>query len=117
MNKREIGARYEDLVASYLESCGYTVLERNFRCRYGEIDLVAADGSGEQPVLVFIEVKYRSSAAYGYGEEAVNARKQQRIRNAASFYLTRYQVKNSTPCRFDVIVFAGVRMRHYVDAF
>ena len=117
MNKREIGARYELLAASYLESCGYTILERNFRCRYGEIDLVAADEAGEQPVLVFVEVKYRSSAAYGYGEEAVDVRKQKTIRKAASFYLTRYRVKNSTPCRFDVIVFEGVRMRHYEDAF
>ena len=117
MNTRAIGAHYEALAAEYLESQGYRILARNFLCRFGEIDLVASDETERGPVLVFIEVKYRGSTACGYAEEAVNVRKRQTIRKTAEYYLTRFAVKNGTPCRFDVIVYEGVRMRHYKHAF
>ena len=74
-NRRQIGTEEEALAAVFLKAQGYEILEQNFRCRLGEIDIIARDGSA----LVFIEVKYRRNAAYGTPAEAVNLRKQQKI--------------------------------------
>ncbi|MDO4961950.1 MAG: YraN family protein [Eubacteriales bacterium] len=84
MNKRTIGSKYEDIAARFLEYCGYDIICKNFRCRDGEIDIIARDGD----ILVFAEVKYRSTAAYGFPAEAVNAKKQQKIRAVARQYLS-----------------------------
>ena len=78
MNKRQTGSRYEETAAAFLTSKGYRVLERNFRCRQGEIDLICRHGK----YLVFAEVKYRSGLSMGSPAEAVDARKQERIRRA-----------------------------------
>jgi putative endonuclease len=78
---------------------GYRILEANFRCRFGEIDLIARDGA----YLVFIEVKYRSSLKDGDSLEAVNRRKQRKIIRVAEYYLCMHQEKTDLPCRFDVI--------------
>ena len=59
MNKRQVGTQYESMAVQYLTEAGYHILERNFRCRTGEIDIIAKDGA----YLVFVEVKYRASAA------------------------------------------------------
>ena len=69
--------------AAYLKKKGYRILEANFRCRFGEIDLIARDGA----YLVFIEVKYRSSLKDGDSLEAVNRRKQRKIIRVAEYYL------------------------------
>lgn len=71
-NFRRLGAFYEDRAARLLEERGYWILEKNYRCRIGEIDLIARDGR----TLVFIEVKYRRTDSFGRPEEAVDARKQ-----------------------------------------
>ena len=71
-NRRQIGTKEEALAAAFLEKQGYQILERNFRCRLGEIDLIARDGS----TLVFVEVKYRKNADFGTPAEAVNRKKQ-----------------------------------------
>ena len=71
MNKRQTGSRYEETAAAFLTSKGYRVLERNFRCRQGEIDLICRHGR----YLVFAEVKYRSGLTMGSPAEAVDARK------------------------------------------
>jgi putative endonuclease len=63
--------------------CGYRILEHNFRCRYGEIDLVAEEGSD----LIFVEVKTRRGVAFGRPEEAVTAAKQRKIVEVANYYL------------------------------
>ena len=81
-----------------LQAAGYEILERNYRCRAGEIDLIAKD----HDFLVFVEVKYRSNRRYGSPCEAVDHRKQKRISNAAAFYLRRYGYPMDQPCRFDV---------------
>ena len=67
MNKREVGAAYEEAAAVFLEKNGVRILERNFRCRQGEIDLIGRDGE----YLVFFEVKYRKNADAGLPAEAV----------------------------------------------
>ena len=81
MNKRAVGAAYEAKAAKHLESLGYRILERNYRCRTGEIDLVAM----HEGCLVFVEVKYRQDAHAGYGAEAVTWRKRQQIVKACPF--------------------------------
>ncbi len=103
VNKRETGSRYETLAAAYLTKSGYVILERNFRGRQGEIDLIARDGT----YLVFIEVKYRANGAMGDPLEAVGAIKQQRIRQTAAWYLRRHGLPEDTPCRFDVVGITG----------
>ena len=113
MNKRETGSRYEELAAAYLTTAGYVILEKNFRGRQGEIDLIARDGS----YLVFIEVKYRADAAMGDPLEAVGPKKQQRIRQTAAWYLYRHSLPGDTPCRFDVVGITGGRVQLIKDAF
>ena len=78
-NRRKTGTEYEQKTAEYLESLGWKILERNYRCRIGEIDLIALDGR----TLVFVEVKYRRSGACGSPGEAVNEEKQHTIYRGA----------------------------------
>lgn len=113
MNKRRLGAAYEELAAEYLEKKGYRILERNFRCRAGEIDLIAIDGR----YLVFVEVKYRRDASMGTAAEAVDFRKQNVIRKAATWYLSIRQIPENTPCRFDVMGITGKEVCLIKDAF
>lgn len=103
VNKRQIGADKEAFVCEWLERHGYRIVERNFRCRNGEIDIVAREGG----YLVFIEVKYRSHGTNGLPEEAVDARKQRVISRVALYYLCRYGYGESTPVRFDVVAVSG----------
>lgn len=112
-NKRAVGSRYEEKAAAFLKGLGYTILERNFRDRRGEIDIVARDGR----YLVFVEVKYRGSGRCGYPEEAVDRGKQQRIRHTAQYYLYRHHCGENTACRFDVVSVEGEEIRVMKDAF
>lgn len=82
-NNRSIGAQKEQLAADFLRRHGYVILDANYRCRQGEIDLIAR----ESGYLVFVEVKYRSGHTFGSPEEAVDQRKQKRICYAARKYL------------------------------
>ena len=98
MNKREIGSKYEQAIGYYLEQQGYEILEYNYRCRFGEIDLIAKEGD----TLVFCEVKYRKNSWQGSSLEAVNGKKQRTIYKVAEYYLYTHYLKN-IPCRFDVV--------------
>ena len=113
MNKHAVGNRYEQQAARYLEEQGYRILERNYRCRLGEIDLVARNGA----YLVFVEVKYRTDGHAGYGFESVDAKKQRRIVRAASWYLYERHIREEQPCRFDVVSFLGEDVTLIRDAF
>ena len=93
-----VGNEGERLTAAYLTERGYLVLERNFRCRGGEVDLIALDGA----TLVFIEVKLRRSLARGDALEAVASAKQGRVRKAAQVYLA-YCGRVFKRTRFDVV--------------
>lgn len=98
MNERKRrGDRGEAAVADALVRRGYAVLERQFRCRWGEIDLIVCAPDG---ILCFVEVKSRSSRGIAAAREAVTSAKQQRIRDAAGAYLA--QAGLDCPCRFDV---------------
>ena len=98
MQTRERGSQSEEAAAQYLISQGMKVLERNFHCRTGEIDLIGRDRDS----LVFVEVRSRRPGALVDGVESVNFRKQRRLIAAARFYLHRYGL-HDFPCRFDVI--------------
>lgn len=113
MNKRQIGSQYETLAAEYLEQSGYRLLERNFRNRSGEIDIIARDGE----YLVFVEVKYRADDACGSPLEAVDYRKQQKIVRVAQYYLQRKGYKTETNCRFDVVAIEGDEITLLKNAF
>lgn len=113
MNKRQTGSRYESEAAAFLEQQGFQILERNYRDRKGEIDIIAKDGN----CLVFVEVKYRKDRLNGDPEEAVGYSKQQRIRHTAEYYLYSHHLSDSTPCRFDVVSILGTELRLIKDAF
>lgn len=113
MNKRQVGSSYEEIAAACLIKEGYRILERNYRCRQGEIDLIAKDGR----YLVFIEVKYRSDRKKGDPSEAVDGRKQEHIRRTAVYYLYQHGYGEDTPCRFDVVSILGEEIRLIRDAF
>ncbi|MET1051967.1 MAG: YraN family protein [Mycetocola sp.] len=81
-SKDELGRRGEDLAARFLEEAGYRVVERNWRCARGEIDIIASTG----PTLVFVEVKTRSSLAFGHPFEAITATKLARLRMLAAVW-------------------------------
>lgn len=112
-NNRITGSYYETQVAAFLEAQGMTIMEKNFRCRMGEIDLIARDGS----YLVFIEVKFRSSGSAGYALEAIDRRKIGRIRKTAGFYLYSNRLPEETPCRFDTVGVDGKTITYIKDAF
>lgn len=113
MNKRRSGTRYEKLAEEYLTEQGYRILASNFRSRYAEVDLVAAEGK----YLVFVEVKQRSTPSRGTGAEAVDLRKQARICSAADYYLKRYHIAADIPVRFDVVTVDCGRIRLIRNAF
>ena len=113
MSTKQDGDWGEALVAEYLEARGCRIVEREWRCRFGEIDLIARDGA----YLVFIEVKYRSSLKDGDSLEAVNRRKQRKIIRVAEYYLCVHQEKADLPCRFDVIGIEEERIRLIRNAF
>lgn len=90
----------EDAAAEYLAGLGWVVLARNWRCRYGELDVIASDGQ----TLVVVEVKTRSGRLYGDVAEAVTLAKYQRMRKLTGIWLSEQQHKRRWPViRFDVI--------------
>ena len=113
MNRRKTGAAYEEKAAAHLSGLGYEILERNYRCRQGEIDLIAKDGG----TLVFLEVKYRRTASCGEPAEAVHAAKQRAICRVADYYRMRHQIPENQPCRFDVVAVLGEEIFLYRNAF
>lgn len=96
--RQKLGSLGERLAATRLQERGYRVIERNFRCRAGEIDLVAAEGAD----LVFVEVKTRRGSAYGLPEEAVNARKARKLQEVACTYLELHDLPDCS-WRIDVV--------------
>lgn len=112
-NKRMIGGWYEGQAARYLEGEGLRILESNYRCRTGEIDLIARD----EEYFVFIEVKYRSTGKSGSALCAVGRTKQKVISKTAKHYLTVHCKTVDVPCRFDVIGIDGNEIQWIKNAF
>jgi putative endonuclease len=106
--RRRAGAEAEDIAARHLEAHGLRILARNYRCRMGELDLVAED----RGALVFVEVRLRTSRAFGGAAESITAHKRRRMLAAARHYLLRSGADQ--PMRFDAVLLdrldaAGVR--------
>jgi len=87
MKRQTTGIIGEKLAAEYLIRQGYRIIEKNYRCKEGEVDIIANDG----PFLVFVEVRAKHNRNYGTPEESVTARKKQHLRNAAARYLESHQ--------------------------
>jgi putative endonuclease len=106
-----LGAFGEDLACEYLSERGYRVIDRNFSCRAGEIDIIAICGD----TVVFIEVKTRSSERYGLPAEAVSIGKQRKIVKTSLYYLQRNKLLDYM-CRFDVIeILVDAENRHQIN--
>lgn len=114
---RALGRRGEELAVEYLERSGFRILARNVHLRHAELDVVAL----ERGALVFVEVRARSGARFGTGEESVDARKQRRVVAAASELLARGGLPRTARIRFDVIAVdlacEPPALRHVRDAF
>ena len=108
----ERGARGESRAVEALRERGYRIVARNFRCKMGEIDIVARHGS----TLVFVEVRTRSSARHGRASETVNPAKQRQIARVAQFYLVSRRPRFDT-CRFDVVDITAGDVAVIEDAF
>ena len=113
MNKRRIGTVWEAAAAEYLTGVGYTILEKNFRCREGEIDLIAREGG----YLVFVEVRYRKNTAKGHPLETVNLVKQRKICRVSQYYLMKNRILPDTPVRYDVAAVLGDEIKILKNAF
>ena len=114
--KKEIGQRGEEMAVSFLKGLNYQILERNYRCKLGEVDIIARDND----TLVFIEVRTRSSLDFGLPQESINRRKRHQISKVALEFMLRKKMKN-IPARF--VVFAITlepgkeKVDHIKDAF
>lgn len=130
INKREIGTQYEKRAVQFLQDKGYTIIERNYRCHKGEIDIIAREpvsaqnstvtGLESQPnigTIVFIEVKYRINNLKGDPAEAVDKRKCRTISRVAEYFLTETYHTTDIACRFDVISILDDEIIHYENAF
>lgn len=110
-SNKTAGDEGETLAALFLEKAGYKILERNYRCLYGEIDIIAL----KKKEVVFAEIKRRSGSAFGAGYEAVDRKKQEKIIKTAQIYIN--EKKISAPCRFDVISIDNGAINHIENAF
>ena len=117
MNKRQAGREAEQLAAAYLESKGFFIVDQNYFFERSEVDIVAYDGS----VVVFIEVKMRTTLAFGAPEESIDDKKIQSIQKAAEAWIYERRM-DGYPVRFDVVsIFQknneAPEIKHLIDAF
>jgi putative endonuclease len=102
-NHNDRGAWAEDMALAYLLKHGLREISRNYRCRYGEIDLILEDGD----TLIFAEVRYRAKGALVSAQESVGYPKQRRLLASAEHYLQRTGETDNRECRFDVLALSG----------
>lgn len=120
MNKREIGYCKETVAADYLMSQGLTIIARNYRCRIGEIDIIALDNDTSlfnRKTYVFVEVKYRTDKTKGEGYEAVDFRKRRKIIQVARYFCMTKGGLIGYDIRFDVISILNDEITWYKNAF
>lgn len=110
MRTKQLGTYGEDLTVAYLLSCGYTVISRNFWCRFGEIDVIASDGIH----IIFIEVKTRKNTDFDYPEEVLSNQKLLRMRRCSGVYLSQHLSYCMSP-RLDLI-YLLVDSQHMVQS-
>ena len=113
MNRTDTGKCYEEKAASYLTEHGFTILERNFRCRQGEVDIIGI----HENCLVFVEVKYRKNERAGMPEEAVGVRKQYKICKTSDYFRVGHSKYEALQIRYDVVAVLGEKIRWHRNAF
>lgn len=113
-NRRQTGNIYESKAEAYLCDCGYVILERNYYCRYGEIDLIAKSPDG---CVVFVEVKSRSNKRFGSASEALTRTKCEKIKRTSKAYIYEKKLNWDVDYRYDVITFQNDQLEHIVHAF
>lgn len=112
--RQSTGKWAEDLACKYLRKQGLSLLQRNYRYKNGEIDLIMQD----KQLLVFVEVRYRANAHYGGSIASINLQKQQRIIRTAQHYLYTHQSAQQSICRFDVVLLSSEEPIQWIaDAF
>ena len=109
--KRRLGFFGERRAVKFLVKNGYKIVERNFRCPFGEVDIIASTGD----ILAFIEVKTRSGEAFGRPNEAVRRDRQRRYMNSARYYFSGREI--DCVVRFDIIEVLNGRVNHIENAF
>ncbi|MDR1999984.1 MAG: YraN family protein [Zoogloeaceae bacterium] len=107
------GPAAEEIAAGYLAGRGLRVVDRNFRIRRGEVDLICLDG----PAVVFVEVRLRCHAGFGGAAASITAAKQAKIILAARYWLARHRQYAESPCRFDCVLLDGQKLEWLRDAF
>lgn len=113
MNKRQVGTTKEALAEKLLILNGYEVIEKNYRCRKGEVDIVASrDG-----YLIFVEVKYRKTKKYGLPMEAVDFKKQAVISAVSDVYRIQHKIPEDKKIRYDVVAILGDTYKIIPNAF
>ncbi len=110
-SQKEIGLLAEDLAAKHLESIGYEIVERNYRFKRAEIDIIAMKSN----LLIFVEVKQRKNSRYGHPEEFISTNQQKQIITAAEDYI--YAINWTKNIRYDVIAITGQELTHLEDCF
>lgn len=101
------------MAARYLMNNGFTILERNYQCRIGEIDLIAVkDG-----IVRFIEVKYRKDLNFGYPVEAISKKKQEKIRKCAQWFMSERNMSEELCYSFDVIAIRGNEIEYIFNSY
>ena len=113
MNTRKMGNDKEQLAAEYLNQQGMRIVERNFRCRQGEIDMIGWHNG----YLVFVEVKYRKNLGKGSASAAVDTRKQRRICMVADYYRYSKRLGDNTMVRYDVVAIQDEEVQWIQNAF
>ena len=113
MNKRSVGKEKEELAADFLTSQGVKILEKNFSCKMGEIDLIGVHNG----YLVFVEVKYRKDTRYGYPQESVSNNKRRKIVLVSGYYRMINHYSDNVPIRFDVVSILGEKIHWDKNAF
>lgn len=114
---RNRGAESETRALNHLRRQGLQPLDRNYRSRRGEIDLIMLDRAREGETLVFVEVRYRERDGYGGALESIDIHKQRRLAAAAAAYLQEHPQRAERPCRFDVVADEGGELHWIRDAF
>ena len=108
VSRRLTGKKAEDVACSFLQRNGLSLVQRNYHCRYGEIDLIMQDSD----TLVFIEVRYRSSIKFGSAAESVDNNKQRKLAFTANHYLQKHPTNQ--PTRFDVVALAPQQQPEWI---
>lgn len=112
-NNRKVGSFYEEKACNYLKERGFIILNRNFRLKFGEIDIIGLDNS----YLVFVEVKFRKNNSLGYAIEAVTTKKVKQIRKMAMLYLNINKYKSDIDLRFDIVSIDNDKIEWIKNAF